>query len=115
MTVCVVAVPAAYRDDLAPISITFALEATEGLDYTDVTGARAVVRRSDGVVLNWALDLVDGATETAMSVEHTLAPADLYDTEALPVAPGTYELRVLLTTETGEHIGPRAWLAVERL
>lgn len=117
-----VAVPAAYSDDLAPVVVTFEIDATQdelfaadGLDYEQVTAARAIVTRSDGVRLEWPLEIAVGATETAITLTYTLDVADLFDASLLPVAPGTYEVRIFATDPDGEHVLPMLWLPVERL
>lgn len=116
-----VAIPSAYRDDLAPITTTFALDAEQddlfaeaGIDFEQVTAARCTVTRSDGERLEWTLAIVDGATETAIQLEATVDPADFFDAGGEPVAPGTYDVRILVTDPDGEHVLPVVYLAVQR-
>ncbi len=114
-----IAVPAAYSDDLAPITISFELAQSDddllaqgSIDFEQVTSARAVVTRPDGVVLDWALQIAAGATETEITLEHELDQSDLFDTSTRSVL-GTYDVRILVTDPDGELPLGKSWLAVE--
>lgn len=119
-----IAVPAAYGADLAPVDLSFDLEITDDelfvlvVDFSQVTSARAVVTRPDGVTLDWALTIADvpAASETTITLTHEIDFADLFDDALAPVAPGAYEIRFLVTDDDGEHVVPgRQWFEVVRL
>lgn len=70
-----VAIPAEYRDDLAPVLLTFTLATDdEALDLTEVVSVRAIVERSDRETLEWAFDIETSdpaPTATEIVVSHT--------------------------------------------
>ena len=113
-----VAVPLAYRDDLAPVTLSFDLEQTQdevltsGLDFEQIASARAVITRPDAETLDWDLDVAldPAATETTITLTHDLDFADLF-VGALPIV-GTYEIRFLVTDVDGEHVIEKQWFDV---
>lgn len=115
----VIAIPLAYRDNLATETLSFALVADPGslIDFEDVVSARAVVTRSDGERLDWVLAIADepAATETTITLEREVVFADFFDVAGEAIAPATYEIRFLLTDDDGEHVLGRQWFAVELL
>lgn len=111
-----IAIPAAYSADLAPVIISFLIEDIP-VDGTEITVARAIITRSDAERIEWALAIAEepAASESAITLEHVLDLADLFNTGGEAVAPGTYEVRIFVTDGEGEHVLDRRWLAVERL
>lgn len=112
-----IAIPAAYRDDLAPVLVAFDLDDELGeIRGNEITSARAIVTRPDGIALEWTLSIADEpeATTTQITLFHTLDLADLFDGDRA-IAPGLYAIRILVTDADGEHVLPNVWLPVERL
>lgn len=113
-----VAIPAEYRDDLAPVLLTFTLATDDdALDLTEVVSVRAIVERSDRETLEWAFDIETSdpaPTATEIVVSHTAEISDFFDSELRAVAPATYTVRFLARFPAGERPLGLAWLPVER-
>ncbi len=112
-----IAIPAEYRDDLAPVLLTFTLATDDAaLDLTEVLSVRAIVERSDRQTIEWAFTIEDdpAPTATEIVVSHTAALADFFDSGSRAVAPATYVVRFLALFPAGERPLGLAWLPVER-
>lgn len=108
------AVPAAYSADLAPLTIEFELTTEDpAVDMSDAIAVRAVVTRSDVETLVWSFD-IGATTSTSATVTSTVDVADFFDAAGAPVAPATYSARFLVEFPDGERPMSLAWLAVER-
>lgn len=109
-----IAIPATYRDDLAPIEIEFVLTTDEpGIDMSEAISARAVVTRSDGEVRVWPFTIDEQSTSSA-TVTGEVDAADFFDVGGVPVAPATYSARFLVEFPDGERPLTLAWISVER-
>lgn len=110
-----VAIPTEYRDDLAPVLVTYELASSDAaLDLSTATGARALFTRPDRVSFEWsfAIEPSPAPTATSITVSAPIVRGDLFDTTGAPV-PGTYDVRFLVSVPAGEFVLSRTYLAVE--
>ena len=114
----IIAIPEAYRDELEPFEVSFVLDTDDpDVDLTQTVSVRALVKRSDGEILEWSFEVASDPAPTAgaITVVHVADAADFFDNAGEPVAPATYDVRFFVTLTTGERPLTETWLPIQAL